>query len=167
MEEWRAIIGHDGYEVSNLGRVRSPRGVLKPFYGGPRRNYGDVSLPNIKHAKLHYLVAQAFIPNPDGKTTVDHIDRNPANNVVSNLRWATYTEQNVNKRSSRPNTSGERNIRQNKNGSWIVQIMRERKQAFCKCYQTLAEAVVARDAFLHPAAVLAAVENGHPEVVSH
>lgn len=54
----------------------------------------------------HRAVALAFISNPEGKPTVDHIDRNPLNCVVSNLRWADYCEQNSN--TSRADRSVER-----------------------------------------------------------
>lgn len=46
-----------------------------------------------KRRLLHRLLAEAFIPNPDNKPTVDHIDRNPQNNSLDNLRWATGKEQ--------------------------------------------------------------------------
>jgi hypothetical protein len=47
--------------------------------------------------KIHRLVAQQFIPNPNNKTTVDHIDSKATeNNTVSNLRWATMQEQRMN-----------------------------------------------------------------------
>ncbi len=49
-----------------------------------------------KTYKVHRLVAEAFIENPDWKKTVDHIDRNRANNILSNLRWATASEQREN-----------------------------------------------------------------------
>ena len=45
---------------------------------------------------VHRLIAECFIPNTEHKPTVDHIDRNPSNNAVSNLRWATQHEQNIN-----------------------------------------------------------------------
>lgn len=46
---------------------------------------------------VHRLVAEAFIPNPDGKEEVDHIDTNRSNNMVSNLRWVSKKENHANK----------------------------------------------------------------------
>lgn len=45
----------------------------------------------------HRVIATAFIPNPEGKPTVDHIDRNPRHNSIENLRWATHKEQALNR----------------------------------------------------------------------
>lgn len=56
------------------------------------------TLNGLKTFYVHRLVAEAFIPNPHNKPTVDHIDRNPHNNHVENLRWATYREQSKNRR---------------------------------------------------------------------
>lgn len=49
-----------------------------------------------KNVQVHRLVAECFIANPFGKKTVDHIDRNPLNNSVTNLRWFTQAEQCLN-----------------------------------------------------------------------
>jgi hypothetical protein len=45
-----------------------------------------------KHCKIHRLVAEAFIPNPDGKPQINHIDGNNQNNSISNLEWVTNEE---------------------------------------------------------------------------
>lgn len=81
-------------------------GVYKLKYGGwsegsdhkakqSKITYKRAYLRNCK-IMVHRLVAETFIPNPDNKPTVDHIDRNPSNNDVSNLQWADYTEQALN-----------------------------------------------------------------------
>ena len=55
--------------------------------------------------RVHRLIAQAYIPNPHNYPVVDHIDRNPANNKVENLRWASLSMNRRNCR-DRKNKSG-------------------------------------------------------------
>lgn len=98
MEEiWKDIDGYDGaYQVSNLGRVKSfkckePR-ILKPWSAA---GYLQVELWSNgigKRFKVSRLVAFAFIPNPENKPEVNHVDRNKLNNCVENLEWATRLE---------------------------------------------------------------------------
>ncbi|WP_423227425.1 NUMOD4 motif-containing HNH endonuclease [Mycolicibacterium fortuitum] len=110
-EEWRPAVGHEGaYEVSDQGRVRSLdrmvqnrlghmvhyRGqLLKPRASGPRgKQYLMVSMTNGAPAKVHHLVAAAFIgPNPGGMH-VCHNDGNRWNNRAENLRYGTASENN-------------------------------------------------------------------------
>lgn len=101
-EEWRDVVGYEGlYQVSNLGRVKSLRahnkwGIERESILIPaveKKGYKRFCLNKNgkgKTVKLHRIIAQAFIPNPDNKPCVDHIDGNPSNNNVSNLRWVTY-----------------------------------------------------------------------------
>lgn len=96
MEEWRNIAGFEGiYMVSNLGRVKNVKrdSILSP--GRNSKGYLRVILCNNgtkKQVLVHRLVALAFIPNPDGKREVNHIDCNKQNNAVSNLEWVTHSE---------------------------------------------------------------------------
>jgi len=97
MEDWKTIKGYPNYLISNEGRVFSYKSnkFLKPGKGS--RGYLIVVLCNNSVGKshtIHRLVALAFIPNPENKLTVNHIDSVRTNNHVSNLEWTTYSENN-------------------------------------------------------------------------
>lgn len=101
-EIWKDVIGYKGlYKISNFGRVRSfvlggnngcilLQSTHKQGYKRIRLSDGNSSLSYL----VHRLVAIAFIPNPDNKETVNHLDGNKANNSVENLEWATQSENN-------------------------------------------------------------------------
>ncbi|MBD3878207.1 MAG: HNH endonuclease [Quinella sp. 1Q5] len=86
-----------GYQVSNFGRVKSfHKGkvkILKPQLN--QHGYLYVQLrteKKIKPFRIHRLAAQCFIPNPEEKAQVNHIDGNKFNNHVSNLEWCTPSD---------------------------------------------------------------------------
>ena len=97
-EIWKDISGYEGlYQVSNFGRVKrfyktTPPRILKP---GIRRGYSFVELScsnEGEQRQIHRLVAQAFIPNPESKPQINHIDGCKTNNRIENLEWVTAAE---------------------------------------------------------------------------
>lgn len=96
-EEWKEVIINkqktEGYYVSSLGRFKNNKGVIMKDYKPHHSGYIYVRVNKQKYA-LHRLVADTFIPNLDNKPIPNHIDGIKTNNSVSNLEWATYSENN-------------------------------------------------------------------------
>ena len=106
-EIWKDIAGYEGlYQVSNLGRVRSVERVVLMKDGKYRKTYPFIRKQRVKNNgyyqvnlskygsirwfSVHRLVAQAFIPNPNNYTHINHKDENKDNNIVENLEWCTH-----------------------------------------------------------------------------
>jgi len=95
LEIFKPIKGYDDYLISTWGRVFNTRTGKYVRQEVHDKGYLRVDLFNgagRKHCKVHRLVAEAFIPNPDGKQQINHIDGNNQNNSISNLEWVTNEE---------------------------------------------------------------------------
>lgn len=96
MEEiWKRIKDFEDYQVSNLGNVKNNKGRLIGFVVDKEYGYKCICVFLYKNKqrtmkKVHRLVAEAFIQNPDNLPCVDHIDTNTLNNSVENIRWVSY-----------------------------------------------------------------------------
>ena len=91
VERWQELDDWPGYYVSTHGRVRGRRGkVLKPF--SCSRGYWRVTVHcdgRKANVRLHRLVAETFIPNPDDMEQVHHKNHDTEDNRIENLEWCT------------------------------------------------------------------------------
>tara|TARA_R110002126_G_scaffold224431_3_gene369319 strand:+ start:1577 stop:2068 length:492 start_codon:yes stop_codon:yes gene_type:complete len=153
------VIGYPDYLIYPDGRVwskpreRTKGGFLKPFIV---KEYLVVCLclKGIKkhlkkHLKLHRLIAIHYIPNPENKKCIDHINGNKLNNDISNLRWVSHKENmNAFRSIQKNNISGHRGIFYNN----IHKTWRYKKTVFGKKYEkgfkTKQEALIYKFIFL-------------------
>lgn len=98
MEEWRPVNDDkiiDDYIISSLGRIKriSTDKVLNPTYV---ESINTVMVGLLKKdgkrssRGVGYMLAQAFIPRPEGAKRIKHIDNNPLNNTINNIEWVVY-----------------------------------------------------------------------------
>ena len=99
MKEWREIDGFPNYMVSNTGEIKSlnynKTGKEKVLIPHKLSNgYLGINLYDDNkrscYLLIHRLVAQAFLPNPNGYSIINHKDENRSNNSVNNLEWCSY-----------------------------------------------------------------------------
>lgn len=88
MEIWKRF--YQTYSISNFGRVKNDKTnlILKTWLDD--KGYEVIRL-NSQYFKIHRVVAQAFIPNPNNLSQVNHIDGNKTNNIVDNLEWCSQS----------------------------------------------------------------------------
>jgi hypothetical protein len=141
-EEWKPILGHRGYWVSNLGNVRSKRGILKPQVN-KKCGYRQIQFAGRVNRYVGKLVLEAFIGPSD--LEVDHRDRNRCNDRLDNLRWATHSENNLNKPLRLQSSSGGvKGVTWSKPRSkWVAQVSRFGKHKTLGYFETIQAAETA------------------------
>jgi hypothetical protein len=145
-EEYRKIEGLNSYSVSNLGNVKNHRFGNVFTLQTSKSGYKTININSIKKLfRVHRLVAQAFIPNPDNKPYVDHIDNDKSNNRVDNLRWVTPSENNYNSSISITNTSGYKGVSFDKRSNkWTASIRHNNKTYHLGSFINKKDAIKAR-----------------------
>ena len=122
--EWREVKEYSNYEVNQFGEIRHKmrKKVLKP-----RSNNGGYQYVNFKingkniNFAVHRIVANAFIPNPNGYTEVNHKDYNKKNNCVDNLEWVSSSQnkQHAYQKKENKKSRGKQVEQYSKNGEYL------------------------------------------------
>lgn len=149
MEIYKQVQGFEKYTVSNFGNVKNTKTgrILKASNDG--KGYLVVRLSDenkiLSTLRVHLLVASHFLENPENKPLVDHIDNCTTNNKVTNLRYATFQENNRNSSLSSKNTSGVKGVSFHKTcNKWLAQITINGKTKNIGYFNSLEEAKQAR-----------------------
>lgn len=134
---WKNIKGYSGYQASDLGNIRSVRRneprILKTRLHG---KYLTVQLyidGKRVERNVHRLVAKTFIPNPENKPCVNHINGIKTDNRVENLEWATYSENTQHALSNGLKKSGQDNYNAtitNEMAFWCRSVYKPRDKNF-------------------------------------
>jgi hypothetical protein len=149
METWREVIDWPQYSVSSEGRIRNNRKqkLLNPSLDS--KGYKKISVGAAKDRKtlwIHREIAKCFLENPTNLPIIDHINRNRQDNRIENLRWVTYSDNQVN-RDYINNSTGERCIY--KHGHrFVVMIRRKGYPRIQQYFSTLGEAKIFRDSII-------------------
>lgn len=97
-DQWLSIPGSPNYSANRLGMVKGPKKLLEPQLGVGGYYYVNLYKDRkIKRCRIHRVIAEVFVPNPENKPQVNHKDGNKGNNRADNLEWATASENQLHK----------------------------------------------------------------------
>ena len=147
MEYYKTIKDFETYEISNFGNVRNVKTGRIMKTNVNKDGYYRLNIRNDEECKFFILrlVAQTFIPNPENKPLIDHIDGNVKNNNVSNLRWATHSENGINKKMNPKNKTGYTGVKFDKRyNNYRSQISYNNKNYNLGTFDNIEDAVNAR-----------------------
>jgi len=144
------VEGYPNYLVYEDGRVfsKTTRKMMKPHMNNA--GYWYVGLWRNQKRKqfyLHRLIAMVYVPNPENKPEVDHIDKDKSNNCVSNLRWATRSENSQHTGAHHNNKLGIKNICWNKKQKQYRYQKVFRGDCHDKWFKTLEEAIAYKEEY--------------------
>tara|TARA_R110000796_G_scaffold35251_2_gene90730 strand:+ start:589 stop:1053 length:465 start_codon:yes stop_codon:yes gene_type:complete len=126
------VQGYPKYLIYPDGRVWSRKRKIFMKHQNTSGGYLHVILCHHgkkKFYKIHRLIALHYIPNPEGKPQVDHINRIRNDNRVENLRWATNGENQQNTVKRKDNNSGHKNISYDKeHNTWMYKKIYQKKR---------------------------------------
>lgn len=158
MEEvYKQIITYPDYEISNFGNCRNSKTtkILKPQkmkigyfqYSLSRTNEEGKRIQ--EHIYQHRLIALCHIDNPSNKTDIDHIDNNPSNNDITNLRWCSKSENLRNQKKAQNKSSIFKGVyfKKDKN-KWCSKIEVNKIIKNLGSFDNEMDAVIARDTYI-------------------
>ena len=136
-ETWKKISFAPRYSVSSLGKVKNTKtGRILKF--ALSRGYPMVTVIKDKKRRqcpIHRLVALHFLPNPEQKPQVDHINGDRKDNTLKNLRWVTHAEQMLNRKGFCATSSYKGVSWHVPSKKWVVHIARDGKAYHCGLYK--------------------------------
>lgn len=146
LEIYSIITDSPNFAISNLGNVLNikKQKIIKQTVN--KQGYKVVGMGG-KLKKVHRLLSLAFIDNPENKTVIDHINNDRTDNNLENLRWATMSENQNNRKISVNNLSGVKGVYfDKKTKKWRAEIMNNNNKYNLGYYNTLEDAKTARQA---------------------
>tara|TARA_R110002153_G_C12935401_1_gene456616 strand:+ start:39 stop:503 length:465 start_codon:yes stop_codon:yes gene_type:complete len=138
------VVGYNNYLIYEDGKVQNKKSkrYLKPCDDGA--GYLQLNLykeGKKKLHKIHRLVGLHYIPNPDNKICLDHINRNRSDNRIDNLRWASESENQQNRGTSKNNKLEIKNISKHSQASGYTYEKKINGERHTKYFLTLEEAI--------------------------
>ena len=138
------VQGYPNYLIYEDGKIFSKykNNFIKPHINSEGYYHKNLyKNNNRKNHSIHRLIAIHYIPNPENKREVDHINRDRSDNRIENLRWVTHSENMQNKGIRIDNTSGVKYISYNtRTDRWVFRKIINGKLT-CKYFKTKEEAI--------------------------